>query len=228
MANISSKIRKELWGKAAGRCSICKKILTLNDDCHTNISNECHIVSEKKNGPRHVEGISDYDDYDNLILLCRNHHVEVDTNVKKYTIEELKRIKLLHEKYIYEQLEKDKKFLMVMTKIKNGSEFGNLLWGCHSFVISDDSSKEAMIRFKDELNENVLEILNIQYELTLPDKNNIYEELDLFLKKIDLAEFSIYASVSQTLIRGISTRCVNILLTPKTPNDLLVLVSKKH
>lgn len=230
MPNIPTKARKELWGKAAGRCSICNRRLTLNDDCHTNISNECHIVSEKKNGPRHIEGLSDYNSYDNLILLCRNHHAEVDTNVNKYTIEELKKIKRRHEKNVDEQLKSDNIVLMVMSKINNGREFGDLLWGCHSFDIFTDVSTESLIRVKDELYENIQNLLNIQDELSLTDKNNIYEDLDLILKRNNSTEpsISMYASVSQTHVCSISTRCIKILLSQTIHKDVIVLDNKKR
>lgn len=230
MPNIPAKIRKELWGKAAGRCSICNRRLTLNDDCHTNISNECHIVSEKKNGPRHIEGLSDYNNYDNLILLCRNHHAEIDTNVNKYTIEELKKIKRQHEKYVDEQLKSDNIVLMVMSKINNGREFGDLLWGCHYFNIFDDGSTESLIRVKDELYENIQNLLNIQDELSLTDKNNIYENLDLILKRNNSTEPSItmYASVSQAHACGIPTRCISILLSRKCSNDMIVAEKRNN
>lgn len=227
MSNISTKVRKELWGKAAGRCSICKRKLTLDDDSHTNISNECHIVSKKKNGPRHIEGLNDYDSYDNLILLCRNHHVEVDTNVNKYTIEELNKIKRQHERYINNQLKSENKSLMVMTKINNGRELGNLLWGCHSFVILDDNSKESLVSVKDELYESIHNLLNLQQELSLSDKNKIYEDLESILKQIDSIGSSMYASVSQTYVNTIQMVRINILLLQQNSNDIIVLENKK-
>ena len=227
MPNISIKIRKELWGKAAGRCSMCKRKLTLDDDRHTNISNECHIISEKKNGPRHIEGIKDYNSYDNLILLCRNHHAEIDNNVNKYTVERLKEIKRQHEKYVNERLKSNIISLIVMTIINNGIEFGALLWGCHSFQIYTDNSDVFLITIKDELNDCLLNFLNLQDEFSLSDKIVAYEELNILLNKAHLSDLTVYASVSQLLMSSFPTKCINILLSQKHSNDIIVFENTK-
>lgn len=222
MPNISLKIRKELWGKAAGRCSICKKKLILDDDICSNISNECHIISAKKNGPRHVGGIKDYDSYDNLILLCRNHHAEVDSNENKYTVEKLKEIKKQHENYVNECLKSKSIAPVVMTKINNGKVFGNLLWGCHSYLINKDNSNESLISIEDELNACIHNLLDLQCDLSLTDKELVYEDLELLLKKANAIDISIYASVSHTSISSFPTKCINILLSQQFSNDKIV------
>lgn len=227
MPNISTKIRKELWGKAAGRCSICKKKIILDDDVRSNISNECHIISPKENGPRHIEGINNYNSYDNLILLCRNHHAEVDNNVNKYTVDKLKEIKKQHEKYVNDCLKSGTVSSIVMTKINNGKEFGNLLWGCHSFKIYNDNSMESLTTIDDELNEYLLSVLNLQDDLSFSDKNVAYEDLELIIKKVNSIDSSIYASVSQTLISSIPTKCIYILLSQKCFNDIIVFEINK-
>ncbi|MBY5958222.1 HNH endonuclease [Membranicola marinus] len=74
---ISSKTRKNLCAKSGNRCSICRTELFAKKfkSDEENIGEECHIISSKQNGPRHHPNL---DDYDNLILLCRNHHKEID------------------------------------------------------------------------------------------------------------------------------------------------------
>ena len=74
---ITSKTRKELWAKSGNRCAICKKELVnqiSEDDGSFIIGDECHIISSSTDGPRYKPGIEDYDSYDNLLLLCKNHH----------------------------------------------------------------------------------------------------------------------------------------------------------
>lgn len=78
---ITSKTRKELWAKSGNRCAICKKELVnqiSEDDGSFIIGNECHIISCSTEGHRYKPGIEDYDSYDNLLLLCKNHHREID------------------------------------------------------------------------------------------------------------------------------------------------------
>ena len=104
--SILDKDRKHLWAKSGNRCAICKQELFLpnksNEDF--NVGEECHIVSSQVNGPRHIDNYQDYDSYENLILLCRNHHKEIDdkSNISIYPIEKLHQIKDKHEKWVSE------------------------------------------------------------------------------------------------------------------------------
>ena len=104
---ISNKTRKNIWSKSANRCSICKIELfskkTKSDEF--NIGEECHIISSKINGPRHKPNIDDYDISDNLILLCRNHHKEIDELTDTYSEELLRYIKLNHENWVKNTLD---------------------------------------------------------------------------------------------------------------------------
>ena len=102
---ISQQDIKLLWGRAASRCSICRKELSYNNpDNSANIivGQQAHIVSESENGPRGKSTLSapERDVYDNLILLCPNHHVEIDTDELAYPIERLHSIKTAHELWV--------------------------------------------------------------------------------------------------------------------------------
>ena len=105
---ISNKTRKELWAKSGNRCAICKKEL-VNKISEENgsfiIGDECHIISSRVEGPRYKAGIDDYDSYDNLILLCKNHHREIDENCVSYPEELLHYIKVLHEDWVKKSLD---------------------------------------------------------------------------------------------------------------------------
>ncbi|MBN4048346.1 hypothetical protein JYU17_00070 [Flavobacteriaceae bacterium AH-315-O20] len=62
-------------------------------------------MDSKLNGPRHKSNIEDYDVSDNLILLCRNHHKEVDELTDTYSEELLRYIKLSHENWVKNTLD---------------------------------------------------------------------------------------------------------------------------
>lgn len=96
--SYTEKTRKLLWGKSGGKCAFpgCNKDLIGNEG---NIQGEiCHIVARKKDGPR---GKMDYDGSidgeENLILLCPEHHKEIDGFPQKYTVEILHQYKKNHE-----------------------------------------------------------------------------------------------------------------------------------
>ena len=137
---ISERTRKSLWAKSGNRCSICKTELFSNkqDTEEFNIGEECHIISSKPNGPRHKPNIEDYDLFNNLILLCRNHHREIDELTDTYTEELLRYIKLNHEKWvrttINNAIKSDKqekpKFL---ARITSGKELLNIIADTHGY-----------------------------------------------------------------------------------------------
>jgi hypothetical protein len=96
---ITNKTRKILWIRAGGRCSICREQLATDptdDDDPSVFGEECHIVAQSPGGPRASE-IDDIDGPDNLILLCRKHHKQVDDQWSHFTVERLKQIKADHE-----------------------------------------------------------------------------------------------------------------------------------
>ena len=99
---ILDSTRKKLWAKSGNKCSICKIDLFYKklEKKEVNIGEECHIISSKVNGPRHKPGLTEYDLFDNLILLCRNHHKEIDELTDTYTEEILRYIKINHENWV--------------------------------------------------------------------------------------------------------------------------------
>jgi len=109
--SISVKTRKMLWGRSGNICAMpeCRLELfvdeTVTDD-NSLIGEECHIIAQKPDSPR---GDSSYpeeklDCYNNLILLCANHHKIVDDQPNKYTVEFLKQLKIEHENWVQESL----------------------------------------------------------------------------------------------------------------------------
>lgn len=128
---ISDKDIKILWGKAAGRCSICRDTLfhaADNPSDTTLIGENCHIVAEKQDGPRGQSNLnsSDRNRYPNLILLCRNHHKIIDDDETTYSIEVLYQIKTDHE-----------------------------LWIENSFVSNGNPEKDYYIKFVNEISLNL-------------------------------------------------------------------------
>jgi hypothetical protein len=74
------------------------------------IGEEAHIVAQKDDGPRGLSDLSieQRDRFENLILLCRNHHKVIDDQEKEYTVDLLKAYKATHLKYVLDNLIVDK------------------------------------------------------------------------------------------------------------------------
>ena len=97
---------KLLWGRSGNRCAICKIELSPDGSAET-IGEIAHIVSHTKEGPRGNDALSlaKRDDYSNLMLLCPNHHSEIDKLADSWPSLKLHQIKNDHEKWVSEQLE---------------------------------------------------------------------------------------------------------------------------
>lgn len=95
-----------LMGLCGGKCefrgcekSIVQDILTGEK---SNFSNYAHIVASSANGPRGDKVLSSKlsNDENNIMVLCRDHHKEIDDFPEKYTVNILKDMKREHEAYI--------------------------------------------------------------------------------------------------------------------------------
>ncbi|MGW6783183.1 hypothetical protein [Streptomyces sp. NPDC054987] len=82
---------KLLFGTAT-HCAYpgCAKPLIFKDrGLYTPTAQIAHIRSEKPNGPRHEEHFSNVNEFENLLLLCGEHHPPVDRHESNYSIGEL-------------------------------------------------------------------------------------------------------------------------------------------
>ncbi len=103
---VKPRIANKLWGRAGARCAVCRiQLSPVGTDA--TIGEIAHIVSRKQQGPRGDADLAPElrDEYDNLIILCRNDHKIVDTDLEEWTAEKLRLLKLEHEQWIAGQLE---------------------------------------------------------------------------------------------------------------------------
>lgn len=105
--NISRKDIKLLWGLAAARCSYpnCRIECVIpgnNLDKAAMIGKIAHIVAHSENGPRGDPSfpVEKIDSYDNLVLLCSNHHDLVDAQFNTFTTQDLRNWKNDHEAWV--------------------------------------------------------------------------------------------------------------------------------
>jgi HNH endonuclease len=100
--SIKQKDIKLLWGRAANRCAICRVELIQDKNAASSsytIGEQAHIVGEKDEAARgkSIMPLEERNSYHNLILLCPNHHTEIDNNEEDWPIEKLHQIKSMHE-----------------------------------------------------------------------------------------------------------------------------------
>jgi hypothetical protein len=120
--SYSEKTLKMLWGPAASRCAICRMELVMDragTDDESIVGDIAHIIARDEDGttgPRSVASLSADDKsrfatlitgrnkYANLILLCKNHHKQVDDQPSAYPVAGLLEIKEKHEVWVRESL----------------------------------------------------------------------------------------------------------------------------
>ena len=109
MATIQQKDIKLLWGRSGNRCAMCKVELTQDkntDNASFTLGEQAHIVGEKEKASRGQSPLSEKqrNSYHNLILLCPNHHTEIDNNEQDWPLEKLHQLKSEHELWVSETL----------------------------------------------------------------------------------------------------------------------------
>ncbi len=106
---MNQKDIKLLWGRAANRCSLCQLELSQDKQAITaafTLGEQAHIVGEKEDAPRGKSPLNDDErnSYHNIILLCPNHHTEIDKNESDWPTEKLHIAKSKHELWVRETL----------------------------------------------------------------------------------------------------------------------------
>ncbi|KAK42866.1 hypothetical protein BG58_37730 [Caballeronia jiangsuensis] len=92
----------ELYGKAAGRCSICS--IKLFED-QVKLGEMAHMIAKRQRGPRgELLFDGDLNSYENLILLCPTDHTRVDNDPDSYPLRLLRQLKADHERKVEQML----------------------------------------------------------------------------------------------------------------------------
>ena len=112
--HIPTADRDLLWRLSAFRCAYpaCQIELYRRGeagDRHANIGKMAHIFGHSEKGPRpNPDGFTeDTNKYENLILLCANHHDVVDRQTNTHTVSLLRQWKADHERWITDRLARE-------------------------------------------------------------------------------------------------------------------------
>ena len=179
------------------------------------------LVSQLK-GPRHVDNYQDYDSYDNLILLCRNHHKEIDdiSNVSIYTKEKLHQIKHEHEKWVSESL--------TVNIPQKGIEVPILLFGNELFNIlsassglspnNDDCKNEAAAEYIANIWQMLSDYIDIIPDLTVYDQKKLEWDLHNLLNEMSEKGYFLYGKTVMVPVKFLNN-------TEKLPMALLYIKS---
>lgn len=106
---VTPHVKRVVWVRDGGCCAICRERVFLNgrDEQPAQFRGEvAHIVAEQRDGPRGNSTLTPQqrNHEANLILLCFDHHAEIDTNAENYPVSRLNEIKRLHAAWLAERL----------------------------------------------------------------------------------------------------------------------------
>lgn len=171
--NYTAKTLKRLFGLSGNQCSFpgCPK--TMVNSSNAKDSNICHIEAANEDGERYNSSMTDEQraDYENLILLCIQHHDETN-DFEKYTPDILKKMKRDHESTFLHQ------------KIKNNpSMLKNTINAIAEINFNHLTSEEKLSPFnprrKIEHNSvNKYAHLIEEYKVYHQKINSLYDELE--------------------------------------------------
>lgn len=210
---ITNKIIKSLYAKSGNICAYpgCNCLLVEE----SNQSQIAHIISQQRNGPRHIDGYNggNYDIEENLILLCAKHHHQIDDNPDDYPIEWLKKVKKDHEEYVSKSLQPSnttQKFIDDFLKICQANHIDKLLYE----LTIDASFNAQLLDYADDC-YNDLQLL-LTSPQTVEIDRSIFTELFQFASVLD----NMYSNVAMccqpnTIDNNIAT------FLPNRPSEIL-------
>lgn len=198
---ITDKTRKFLWAKSGNICAICKTELitsTVTTD-EFNLGEECHIISSKSTGPRHISNLAEYDNYENVLLPCKNHHKEIDELTDTYTEELLRYIKTNHENWVKNTIkeaidkqenEEKPKFLV---RITSGKDLFNIINETYAYrTDSDEVKNEEEADFIGGFIQTLVDYGDISGMVEAYDKVKIEFELQKLIDELDEKGYYIF------------------------------------
>lgn len=227
---ISEKTRKMLWAKSGNRCAICKaELITEQEtDSDLNIGEECHIISSKPKGPRHKSNLNDYDTFDNLILLCRNHHKEIDTLIDTFPEEILRYMKQNHENRVNATLNKelnskDNEKLRFLTRITSGKELMNIIFNAFGYRTDhDDIETEEEAEYIGGILQTFVDYGEISDVLETHDKVKISLEFNKILDNLDNNGYFLFGERNLENYANLKNCPIATLLIKKKDNHEII------
>jgi len=107
--SYSAKTYKLLFGLSGLHCSICREPCWVDNPngSPTIVAEIAHIRAISQGGPRYdaLYPATKLNEYENLILVCKNHHAVIDNQTSTFTVSDLETYKRDHEKWHLDRLE---------------------------------------------------------------------------------------------------------------------------
>lgn len=172
--NYTEQTLKKLFALSGNQCAFPTCVAVLVNEKNALNSNICHIEAANSGGERFNINQSDTEraDYNNLIILCPQHHSETN-DVSKYTVEVLKEMKKNHEiKFLHTRIRSNPSMLI------------NAISALSSFELTSENETESLKSFdpKNKINYNSIKrnvSLIEEYKVYYEKINSLYDELEI-------------------------------------------------
>lgn len=182
---INQATRYKLWGKSAGRCQLCNRIVYTDSifGRDGNFGELAHIHAVGKKGPRHAEDMvqEELNNTNNLMLLCQEHHKMIDDNPDIFPSGYLLEKKKAHENRIFKVTSINNlvtcKMVSYCTRIDDNEifrcekEFKKALLG-EDLIPEQDKSINLASIFHDDLRTKEMYVAKA-HELAISFKKNV-------------------------------------------------------
>jgi hypothetical protein len=192
---------------------MCKNQLIVEKaelDSEAIVGEECHIVSGKPGGPRYDPSIvsDQIDCYDNLILLCRNHHKLIDDQPETFSASILHEIKKNHEKWVSERLSKvewkpedthirriENNIPRYLVRLNTGKDIIKIVGGAYSMSEDhDELQTHEEVELVGSFLQNIRDWGDLYQDLESSEQVQADFALSTSLKKIEEAGFCVFGA----------------------------------
>ena len=173
------------------------------------IGDECHIVSARGKGPRHrVLSDAEFDSYDNLLLLCRNHHKMVDDQHETYTEVLLQRLKKNHEHWaatnlaVADERQETLRKLVKVRLLSTGGEVLDVVSAAHAFDFDHDQLQdEDEVALVGAFLQSAQDWGEMWDEIQVGEHVDARFQLDKRLKELRAGGFLVYGALNRRSIQ---------------------------
>jgi hypothetical protein len=164
-AGPSTVTLKRLFASSGNKCAFPKCSSPIIQG-KTVVGEICHIRAANKGGPRYDSSQTAIDrhGYDNLILLCRNHHAVTDDDQEAYTVDRLIKMKSDHEQRAYvisDVVVDDGAELLVAKSVMGFNQSGGITAHTVNFNINSSSERQPV---RDKPNEPAETLDTIRFD----------------------------------------------------------------
>jgi len=242
---MSDKTRKLLWGRSGNLCAMCHEVLSrekTEHDSHAIIGEEAHVFSKSENGPRYRPDLNiDFDAYDNLVLLCGNHHSLIDTQEIEYHADFLFGLKKKHEKWVKDSLLKahtseqideyektrDETDLLLLPQIKDGKDIMQI--ALNSMALDADyepTESEGEVAAISDYLQNLKDWADILSEVEIGERVKITLSMGSDIQQLESNGFFLFGRLHNKKYRGarnnIITMSVAMIRILKKENESII------